>query len=56
MSSVCCTFPVPDLYFVIQDVKLDMRPILSAADILMAVHGTTRRAWESIGRSLALRL
>ena len=55
MFSVCCAFPVPDLRFVVQDVKLDMRPILSAADIPMAVHGTTRRAWELIGRNLALR-
>ena len=44
---------VPDLRFVIQDVKLDLRPILSAADIPMAVHGTTRQAWESIGRNIA---
>lgn len=46
---------VPDVWWIranqghsMKDVKLDMRPILSAADILMAVHGTTRRAWESI--------
>jgi 2'-phosphotransferase len=27
---------------------LDLKPILSAAEIPMAVHGTTLRAWESI--------
>ena len=32
-----------------QEVKLDLRPILSAADIPMAVHGTNKTAWESIG-------
>lgn len=31
-----------------QEVKLDLKPILSAADIPMAVHGTNRVAWESI--------
>ncbi|KAL4066146.1 KptA family-domain-containing protein [Scleroderma yunnanense] len=31
-----------------KDVKLDLRPVLSATDIPMAVHGTTRQAWESI--------
>lgn len=34
-----------------QEVKLDLKPILSAADIPMAVHGTNRTAWESIGLS-----
>jgi 2'-phosphotransferase len=31
-----------------QEVKLDLKPILSAADIPMAVHGTSRAAWKSI--------
>lgn len=46
---------VPDVWWIranqghsMKDVKLDMRPILSAADVPMAVHGTTRRAWELI--------
>ncbi|KAH9975823.1 KptA family-domain-containing protein [Lactifluus volemus] len=29
-------------------VNLDLKPLLSAADIPMAVHGTNRKAWESI--------
>ncbi|KAH7908592.1 phosphotransferase KptA/Tpt1, partial [Hygrophoropsis aurantiaca] len=32
----------------IKDVKLDLKPILSASEIPMAIHGTTRKAWESI--------
>ncbi|KAI9508175.1 KptA family-domain-containing protein [Russula earlei] len=32
----------------LKEVKLDLKPILSAADIPMAVHGTTKTAWESI--------
>jgi 2'-phosphotransferase len=31
-----------------QDVKLDLKPILSATDIPMAVHGTNKTAWKSI--------
>ncbi|KAI0305988.1 KptA family-domain-containing protein [Multifurca ochricompacta] len=31
-----------------QALQLDLKPILSAADISMAVHGTNRKAWESI--------
>ena len=31
-----------------QEVKLDLKPIMSAADIPMAVHGTSKAAWESI--------
>jgi len=31
-----------------KDVKVELKPILSAADIPMAVHGTTKIAWESI--------
>jgi 2'-phosphotransferase len=31
-----------------QEVKLNLKPILSATDIPMAVHGTNRTAWESI--------
>jgi 2'-phosphotransferase len=34
-----------------QEVKLNLKPILSATDISMAVHGTNRTAWESIGTS-----
>jgi hypothetical protein len=34
-----------------QEIKLDLKPILSAADIPMAVHGTNRTAWKSIGLS-----
>ncbi|KAH9004610.1 hypothetical protein EDB86DRAFT_3072097 [Lactarius hatsudake] len=29
-------------------IKLDLKPILSATDIPMGVHGTNRKAWESI--------
>jgi len=29
-------------------IQLDLKPILSAAEIPMAVHGTTLRAWENI--------
>ncbi|KAF9219719.1 hypothetical protein BS17DRAFT_769789 [Gyrodon lividus] len=35
-----------------KDVKLDLQPILSASDIPMAVHGTTREAWKFIGKHL----
>ena len=31
-----------------QEVALDLKPILSAGDIPMAVHGTNRAAWASI--------
>ncbi len=31
-----------------QEVKLDLKPILSVTDIPMAVHGTNRTAWETI--------
>lgn len=29
-------------------IELDLKPVLSATDIPMAVHGTSRKAWESI--------
>ncbi|KAH7924303.1 hypothetical protein BV22DRAFT_1013613 [Leucogyrophana mollusca] len=32
----------------IKDVRLELKPILSASEIPMAVHGTTRKAWELI--------
>ncbi|KIO03432.1 hypothetical protein M404DRAFT_27065 [Pisolithus tinctorius Marx 270] len=32
----------------IKDVKLDLQPISSASEIPLAVHGTTRKAWELI--------
>lgn len=32
----------------LQEVELDLKPILSAADIPVAVHGTNKTAWESI--------
>jgi len=32
----------------LKEVNVDLKPILSAADIPMAVHGTSRTAWESI--------
>lgn len=32
----------------LKEVKLNLKPILSATDIPMAVHGTNRTAWESI--------
>jgi len=32
----------------LKTIKLDLKPILSATDIAMAVHGTNRKAWESI--------
>jgi len=32
----------------LEEVKLDLKPILSAADIPMAVHGTSRTAWKLI--------
>jgi 2'-phosphotransferase len=32
----------------LKEVKLDLKPILSATDIPMAVHGTNRTAWGSI--------
>jgi len=32
----------------LKEVKLDLKPILSAADIPMAVHGTNNTAWKSI--------
>ncbi|KAI0272710.1 KptA family-domain-containing protein [Gloeopeniophorella convolvens] len=31
-------------------VKLDLKPLLSASDIPMAVHGTNIKAWESIAK------
>ncbi|KAG6334570.1 hypothetical protein ID866_4525 [Astraeus odoratus] len=31
-----------------KDIKLDLRPIVSASEIPMGVHGTTRKAWELI--------
>ena len=34
-----------------QEVKLNLKPVLSVTDIPMAVHGTNRVAWESIGLS-----
>ncbi|KAA1468922.1 hypothetical protein DENSPDRAFT_795237 [Dentipellis sp. KUC8613] len=33
-----------------QTVKLDLKPILSASDIPMAVHGTNKKAWPSIAK------
>jgi len=32
----------------LKEVKLDLKPIMSAADIPTAVHGTSKAAWESI--------
>jgi len=32
----------------LKEIQLDLKPILSAADIPMAVHGTNRTAWKSI--------
>ncbi|KAJ7623757.1 KptA family-domain-containing protein [Roridomyces roridus] len=34
----------------IQNIELDLKRIFSADEIPMAVHGTTKRAWESIAR------
>lgn len=31
-----------------KDIKVELKPVLSATDIPMAVHGTTKVAWESI--------
>ncbi|KAI0039661.1 hypothetical protein FA95DRAFT_1001351 [Auriscalpium vulgare] len=31
-----------------KDVKLDLKPVLSVDDIPMAVHGTNKKAWDSI--------
>ena len=44
--------PVPDQLRLAltstQEVALGLKPILSAGDIPMAVHGTNRAAWASI--------
>ncbi|KAF8836951.1 hypothetical protein BDN67DRAFT_910139 [Paxillus ammoniavirescens] len=37
----------------VKDIKLDLKPISSASDIPMAVHGTTREAWKLIGKYFA---
>lgn len=38
----------------LKSVKMDMKPVLSLADVpsRVAVHGTTRQAWSSIGKCI----
>jgi 2'-phosphotransferase len=43
-----CTLSIETALTSNQEVALDLKPILSAEDIPMAVHGTNRAAWASI--------